>query len=121
MKFKIDENLPVELAELLRAAGYDALTVHEEALRGAHGDSLVEVCRREERILVTLDLDFASIAAYPPEAHPGFIVLRPHRQDKPRLISLLQRVVPLLAAESAEHRLWIVEDARVRIHPAETE
>jgi len=27
VKFKIDENLPVEIAEELRALGYDALTV----------------------------------------------------------------------------------------------
>lgn len=27
MKFKIDENLPVELADLLQEAGYDAMTV----------------------------------------------------------------------------------------------
>jgi len=30
MKFKIDENLPVEAAELLKGAGYDAMTVWEE-------------------------------------------------------------------------------------------
>ena len=28
MKFKIDENLPVELADLLQEAGYDAVTVN---------------------------------------------------------------------------------------------
>ena len=34
MKFKIDENLPVEAAELLRDAGHDAHTVGEESLTG---------------------------------------------------------------------------------------
>ena len=29
MKFKIDENLPVELADLLQEAGYDAVTVNQ--------------------------------------------------------------------------------------------
>jgi predicted nuclease of predicted toxin-antitoxin system len=28
MKFKIDENLPTEFAEILQEAGYDAMTVH---------------------------------------------------------------------------------------------
>ncbi len=32
MKFKIDENLPVELAEFLRNEGYDAITVIEQNL-----------------------------------------------------------------------------------------
>jgi predicted nuclease of predicted toxin-antitoxin system len=29
MKFKVDENLPVEVAQLLREAGHDVLTVLE--------------------------------------------------------------------------------------------
>ncbi len=33
MKFKIDENLPTEIAEILRSAGYDALTVRIEESR----------------------------------------------------------------------------------------
>lgn len=34
MKFKIDENLPVEVAELLRQAEHDAVTVLEQHLGG---------------------------------------------------------------------------------------
>lgn len=34
MRFKVDQNLPVELAEALRAAGHDAHTVYEEGLAG---------------------------------------------------------------------------------------
>lgn len=36
MKFKIDENLPREVAELFRKAGYDAMTVHEQKLVGRY-------------------------------------------------------------------------------------
>ncbi len=35
MKFKIDENLPIEIAELLREAGYDAMTVEEQNMSSA--------------------------------------------------------------------------------------
>jgi predicted nuclease of predicted toxin-antitoxin system len=34
MKFKIDENLPVEVAESLRQMGYEATTVLEQGLGG---------------------------------------------------------------------------------------
>jgi len=34
MKFKIDENLPIEVSELLRQTGYDATTVLSGVLRG---------------------------------------------------------------------------------------
>ena len=34
-RFKVDENLPVEAAEALRIAGYDALTVLDPSLAGS--------------------------------------------------------------------------------------
>ncbi|MGH9319373.1 MAG: DUF5615 family PIN-like protein [Vicinamibacteria bacterium] len=34
MKFKVDENLPIELADLLNEAGHNAVTVHDEKLGG---------------------------------------------------------------------------------------
>ena len=35
MRFKIDENLPLELADLFSDAGYDAMTVQEQGLVGS--------------------------------------------------------------------------------------
>lgn len=37
MKFKLDENLPIEAAKLLVASGYDAHTVLQEGLGGGAG------------------------------------------------------------------------------------
>ncbi len=37
MRFKVDENLPVEVAELLRDHQYDAMTVVEQRLAGLAG------------------------------------------------------------------------------------
>jgi hypothetical protein len=75
MKFKLDENLPVEAANLLKDAGHDAHSVHEEQLRGAADSSIARVCQREQRILITLDLDFAAITTYRPPEYFGIIVL----------------------------------------------
>ena len=76
MKFKIDENLPVEIAALLQQAGYDTTTVWSEQLSGQPDSSIAAICQREQRVLVTLDTDFGDIRAYPPEQYSGFIVLR---------------------------------------------
>ena len=35
MKFKVDENLPADLADLLRSAGHDAITVANQNLSGS--------------------------------------------------------------------------------------
>jgi predicted nuclease of predicted toxin-antitoxin system len=88
--FKIDENLPVETAALLRAAGQDAKTVHDEKLTGADDAVLAARVRSEWRVLVTLDLGFSDIRAYPPLDYPGIIVLRSKRQDKPTVLALAE-------------------------------
>jgi len=121
MKFKIDENLPVEFAELLRPAHHDAATVVAQGLTGAQDPGLIAACQQEGRVLVTLDQDFANIRAYPPQDYPGLMILRVRRQDKEYLIDVFRRAIPLIAHEPLEHRLWIVEEARVRIHGEESD
>ena len=114
MKFKIDENLPSESAWILREAGFEADTVGDENLSGS-GDLIVsERCRAEGRVLITLDLDFANVRAYPPGAHSGIIVLRSKTQGKPTMIALLRRLIPVLTQRSPEGQLWIIEHHRIR-------
>jgi len=115
MKFKIDENLPLEFAEVLQAAGHDAVTVLEDALSGVTDLEVLSVCRSEDRAIVTLDIDFADIRLYPPEETPGILVFRVRSQDKPHLLSCLRRLIPLMESESLKGRLWIVEEDRIRI------
>jgi predicted nuclease of predicted toxin-antitoxin system len=69
LKFKVDENLPTEYASILRGAGFEADTVSDEKLSGASDSVLSERCRTEDRGLMTLDLDFANVQAYPPKPH----------------------------------------------------
>lgn len=115
MRFKIDENLPVELAEELRAGGHEAATVDDQRLVGASDRHLSETCKTEGRIFVTLDLDFADIRTYPPDEHPGLIVLRLARQDKTHVLDVFRRTLKAVGNEPLEGRLWIVEEKRIRI------
>ncbi len=117
MNFKVDENLPVEVAELLNQAGYNAITVSEQNLIGTSDINLAELCRKEKRIILTLDTDFADIRAYPPDNMSGIIVLRLNRQDKPHVLEVLQRVMLLFSTEPVQGRLWLVEEDRVKIRP----
>lgn len=115
MRAKLDENLPVEAAELLRTAGWECDTVDEEGLAGADDPIVAARCQAEERVLFTLDLDFADIRAYPPSEYVGIVVLRPAEPSRRQSLELVSRVLPVLSAEWTEHRLWIVEPGRVRV------
>ena len=115
MKFKFDENLPSDLGAILGADGHDAHSVLDENLRGAADPSISKVCQDEERILITLDLDFAHIKNYPPQDYPGIIVLRLARQDRDTVLAIIPRILALLQTEPIAQRLWIVDDNRTRI------
>ncbi|MBV8544496.1 MAG: DUF5615 family PIN-like protein [Acidobacteria bacterium] len=115
MRFKVDENLPEELPELLREAGWDATSVVEEDLGGSDDNQINRVCDVEDRILVTFDRGFANIRAYTPAAHPGFIVLRLRSQDKPHVLTVARRVIAALRERELRNELWVVEEGRIRI------
>lgn len=114
MKFKIDENLPAEAAATLRDAGFDADSVWDEGLSGFDDRAIADRVRSEGRILLTLDLDFANIQAYPPSEHPGIIVLRLESQDKPAIIAYVRRLAAALNLRSPAGELWIVGKNRIR-------
>lgn len=114
MKFKIDENLPAEAAEVLRGAGFVANTVREEGLSGADDATVARTSVAEDRILVILDLDFANIWAYPPGEHAGIIVLRIKRQDKHTIIAYIRRLAAALANRNPSGELWIIDGNRIR-------
>ncbi|MFH1860778.1 MAG: DUF5615 family PIN-like protein [bacterium] len=115
MKFKVDENLPVEVADLLRQTGYDAITVMDQHLGGSNDSKIASVCQQERRVLVTMDTDFADIRAYPPSDFSGLLVLRLRQQDKHHVLDVVARLTWMLSDEQIDKYLWIVEEERIRI------
>ena len=102
------------MALLFADAGYDAATVYDQRMNGAADPDLAAVCFNEDRILVTLDLDFTDIRAYPLERYPGIVVFRPSRQSRDHLLDIAHSLLNWLT-DSVRGQLWIVEDSRIRI------
>lgn len=75
MKFKINENLPIEIVKILKEAKYDAMSILDQNLGGKADIHIASACQNEKRILVTLDMDFADIRSYPPEQYMADIFL----------------------------------------------
>jgi predicted nuclease of predicted toxin-antitoxin system len=105
VKFKLDENLPDEAAGILRDAGFPADTVGDENLSGADDGTVASTSSLERRILVTLDLDFENIRAYPPGEHCGIIVLRVKHQDKLSILAHVRRPGPGAPASESDRRI----------------
>ena len=115
MKFKIDENLPIDVASLLNSTGHEAETVISQNLSGSTDQSLIKVCQSEGRALITFDGDFADIRAYPPPDYPGLVVLRLKRQDKNFVLEIIQKLTETFSLEELTGKLWLVEENRIRI------
>ena len=116
MKFKLDENLSPSLATLFSSAGHEAHSIVQQGLGGAADDSVIDRCQKESRVLVSFDLDFANIRAYPPNQYAGIVVLRLATQANAAAIAAVSRVLKLLQTEELTSTLWIVEETRIRIH-----
>jgi predicted nuclease of predicted toxin-antitoxin system len=115
LKFKLDENLPDLVRQSLTALGFDAHTVAEEHLAGAPDDEVLQACVAEDRILITLDLDFSDIRAYPPGSYPGIWVLRPSKQTFKAIEALVQAGLRVATIERVPGQLWVIDEKRVRI------
>lgn len=115
MRFKLDENLPVEAAVPLTEEGHDVHTVYQEGLCGNSDAKISEVCRSEERILVTLDTDFCNILNYPPAKHAGIIVIRTLDQSKSEILWFIQKILLPHLTGDITGKLWIVQKNGIRV------
>ena len=64
MKLVLDENLSPLHASELRSLGHDACGVVEVGLSGAPDERILSFAVDENRILVTLDADFAHVSGF---------------------------------------------------------
>lgn len=115
MKLKLDENLGHTAAELFRSSGHDVETVASEGISGTADRNLIDVCRREQRCLVTLDRDFSNPIIFHPSKYSGIAVL--HLPPKPSHTDLLLACRTLLRAleqNAVAGKLWSVERGRIR-------
>jgi predicted nuclease of predicted toxin-antitoxin system len=121
MRVKTDENLHPDMAAFFRAKGHDAVAVWDEGLRGHSDEEVAAACHRERRALVTQDVGFGDITAYPPQQYPGLIVLRLGNQSRQAVQDVLSRVFPLIEARGVRGRLWVIDERHVRMRGGQTE
>ena len=119
MRLKTDENVHPDAAVYLRQQGHDALTVWDQSLRGTTDANLAAVCQSERRALITLDMDFSDIRAYPPEESAGIIVLRLESQSRHHVLATIARLLPTLTTHGIEGHLWIVSESGIRVRGEE--
>lgn len=114
MKFKLDENLPVELVTDLVALGHDAGTVFREGLPGARDRVVVDAAFGADRILLTLDKGIANIQRYPMDQHAGVVLFRPDTLGRGAVIAFVRERLKLVLEMDLAERLTVVGPSRIR-------
>lgn len=114
MRIKLDENMPSDFEALLRSSGHDVATAREENLSGADDPVVLEKATKEERLLMTLDTDFADIRRFPLGGHGGIVVFRLHDQRWAVMKEPAQRLLESGLLEKLEQGLAVVDENRVR-------
>ena len=115
MRIKVEEDLPAEVAELLRAQGYDVATVVEQGMGGWKDPALWRVVQEEGRFLVTADKGFGDVRHYPPGKHAGVLLLRPGEDGIRPLIELMQEVLAHYRLETLRGLLTVATPRSIRI------
>ena len=115
MKFKLDENLPAELLDDLRAAGHEADSVPGEQLTGAADTALLDHVRREGRVLLTMDKGIGDLRAYPPHLHAGIVLFRPPSSGRSTVLGFVRRHLPVLFERALSGHLLVITERSARM------
>ena len=88
MNIKLDENLSRHLKDQLLPLGHNVSTAFEEGLLGKVDVDVSAAAKGEDRMVFTLDLNFADLRKFPPGSHPGIILFRPRSRGQWRSTNL---------------------------------
>lgn len=113
MRFLVDQNVPLDVVEGLRAEGHD-ISWAQTDYPGADDEMLLEIAQSEERVVITFDTDFGTLAFHRNlPASSGVILFR------------LTLVSPVAVAEAVletirsredwEGHFSVVDDTQIRM------
>jgi predicted nuclease of predicted toxin-antitoxin system len=115
MRFKLDENLPRELATDFLRLGHEVDTVHSEGLVGATDVVVVQAASASGRILVTLDKGIVGLLRSEAQTHRGVLVFRPGTSGRRSVLGFIRSRLGELLKLGLEERVVIVGPTRIRI------
>jgi predicted nuclease of predicted toxin-antitoxin system len=118
MRFLIDNPLSPHVADLLTAAGHDAVHVRILSLHGATDDVVFQTAVDQGRVLVSADTDFGTMLTMRQQTRPSVILLRhgaPRRPDEQAALLLVN--LPAIAEDLKAGAIIVFRKDRIRIRP----
>jgi len=115
MRFLADMGVSMRVVDWLRSKGHDVLHLRDEGLQRLPNGKILRKAKREDRVVVTFDLDFGEIVAASEGQIVSVVLFRLRNARSTHVISRLEVALNESSAELAEGAIMVVEESRHRI------
>lgn len=103
----------------MRLAGHDVATVQRQGLSSASDPQVIEVCRLEERCLITGDRGFGDRMKFNPANYWGIVVIRlPANSTFENWQQAIETLMQGLENAEVKGKLWIVKKGAIQEYQA---
>jgi predicted nuclease of predicted toxin-antitoxin system len=115
----VDEDMHRSVAGLLQQVGHHVLDVRDHGLRGASDQEIFAFAQQQGAALLTGDLGFANLLAFPLGTHHGILITRfPNELSTARINEEILHELTGVKDEEIKGNLIILEPGRMRIRRA---
>ena len=114
LRLYLDQMFQVEVAQVLRAQGYDVIRASETGQARADDRQILDKAISEGRILITLDEHFGDWVILPLSRHFGVIRLKVHPTTSGNVLKVLVSFLSLYSQEQFSDYLVILSEKRAK-------
>jgi len=115
VRFLTDENVSPRLVQAIRNKGFDVEDIKEKSLFGISDNQILMLARKEKRVIITYDSDFANLLNYPGLSHHGVILLRYTDLKPQEIVRRFLMLLDFLARRKLLTNLTIASDDFIEI------
>jgi predicted nuclease of predicted toxin-antitoxin system len=106
---------PASLRARFPHLGHDISTADDEGLLSKPDAVVAAAAKRENRVLLTLDVEFANLVKYPPGSHPGIILFRPRTFGPLAVNQFIQDFLCATDVQNFAGCVVVVDTTRIRV------
>jgi len=115
VRFPADMGVSQKVVEWLRAKGHEAVHLRDEGLQRLPNGEIFQKAGREQRIVLTFDLDFGELLAASAGQVVSVILFRLRNTRADFVIERLGDVLDHSSADLEQGAIVVVEDGRHRV------
>ena len=115
MKFLADMGISDTTVNALKSHGHDAVHLSDQGLIRLPDDQILEKAKREDRVVLTVDLDFGDLLAITRAHLPSVIIFRLQNQTPASLTPRLFQTLAQCQEELENGAIITVDETRWRI------